>query len=160
MDSMVIFERKVNEEYIDNTLLSSNITSQYNYDGCRKNVEKLLDEYARLNFKYINIKPPKITSNYEFRYESYVPRKADPVGNSVELKFDTELEVKQFYSQISDLVDLMSNDEFKFFTEILLGHKSEDYICEKMGISRTGLVPIKTSCVVKMAMAFKIEVFS
>ena len=152
-----MIEKSTNEQYIDNFMLSNSIINLYDYDKTRENVNCMIDNYLKLQYKYINIQTPKITTNYEVRYECYVPKKTDPVGRYIERKFDAYNEVEEFYGEMTDVFARMNKDEKVFFTENLLNKKSEEYVAEKLGISRKGLKPIKYSCVIKLAIAFGIE---
>jgi len=123
----------------------------------KENVDMMLDNYVKLQYKFININPPRITAVYEARYESYVPRKSDPTGYYNQRKFDTDKEIKELYSEISDVLNKMTREELLYYNDNLLGKKSEDLTAEKLGLSRKGLKPIRNSCILKLAMAFGIE---
>lgn len=152
-----IVDKDMKEQYIDSFLLSNSIISIYDLIKTKMNVDDMVDNYLRLQYRYINIPMPRITTSYEIRYGSYVPTKSDPVGNYVARKFDTSDEVEEFYSEMVYVYDRMNQEEKLFFTEHLLNKKSEEYVAEKLGMSRKGLRPIKYSCIIKLAIAFGIE---
>lgn len=146
------------ERNIINCLLNSKIINRYNMSATRNNVEDLLGKYVSLQYKYLNITPPRITTNYEIRCESYSPTITDKVSYYVEKKFETEQEVKEFYQEIKIVLDNLTKDERIVLTQNLINMVSESITADFIGISRTGLKPIKQSCILKLALAFNIEV--
>lgn len=148
------------EEYFENCLLDKNIINEYDIELTKNEVIKLINKYQKLKYKYINLPAPKITTNYEIRYECFLPYQKNNSVNIIDLKLDTEIEIKKFYSLILDVINKMNKKERTFFYEKLMNKKSEDYVAELLNISRKGLQPIKNSCIIKFALAFNIEVIN
>lgn len=146
-----------NIEFLNNCLLNARIISHYNMELTKENVNMMLDNYIKLQYKYLNIIPPRITTSYEIRYDSFISKKSDPVGYYNERKFDTEKEVEYFYGEIRDVLQRMTSEELLYYNENLLRKKSEESTAEKLCLSRKGLKPIKNSCILKLAIAFGIE---
>lgn len=143
------------EEFMDNSLLDEEEIKNHSYEKCRLKVEEKVKKYLRATFKFINLIPPRITVNYEMRYNSFTPNAVDKVGNYVEQKIDAENEAKKIYSTINQAWDRLSYNERVYFTEVLLYKHSENYAIDKMkGATRHLLKQIKESCVIKVAMAF------
>lgn len=141
-----------------NKLLKKEIISQFDYIKTKKNLENLLTKISMLEFKYINIKFPTITPQYEFRYECFTNKKVDKVGNYVETKLDTEAEVDLLYATLSKATKLLTDSERYYFVENMFNNISEETIASKLNLSRTGFIPIKESCVIKIALSLGIAV--
>lgn len=146
------------ECYLENCLLDKDLIDEYDIELTKNEVKKLINKYQKLKYKYINIPSPKITTNYEIKYECFTPCYKNNSYNVVDLKLDTEIEIKQFYSLILEAINQMNKKERIFFYEKLMNKKSEDYVAELLNISRKGLQPIKNSCIIKFALVFNIEV--
>ncbi len=143
------------EEFMDNSLLDEEEIKEHSYEKCRLKVEEKVKKYLKATFKFMNLIPPRITVNYEMRYNSFTPNAIDKVGNYVERKVDAEREAREIYSTINQVWDRLSYNERVYFTEVLLYKHSENCAIEKMkDASRHLLKQIKESCVIKVAMAF------
>ena len=147
---------EIHEEFFDNLLLDDEEIKSYSYEKCRTEVEKKIKNYSRAHFKFINLIPPKITVNYEFRYESFTPKKIDKTGNYVADKIDSELEALEIYNALSQAWNRLSYNERVYTTEVLIYKKSENYALDHMKDASRYLLDhyIKKSCVIKLAMAF------
>lgn len=143
------------DEFMDNSLLDEEEIKEHSYEKCRLKVEEKVKKYLRATFKFMNLIPPRITVNYEMRYNSFTPNTVDKVGKYVEKKIDAENEAKEIFNTINKVWDRLSYNERVYFTEVLLYKHSENYAIEKMkNASRHLLKQIKESCVIKVAMAF------
>lgn len=152
-----MFTYQIDEELIDNALLSKNIIQKYEFKTCYDKVLNKIDDLLYYQSKYPNIPKVKITTNYEIRYESFVPKITDKVGNYVEKVVDTELQIKQLYSDIALALTSLSHDEFEYFQEVLYYKKSENYLIDKIQTSRFLFNHIKTSAIIKLAIALNVE---
>ena len=147
-------EAKV-DNFFDNLLLSNEEIKVHDFEKCKKIVEKKVQKYLRSCFKFINLIPPKITANYEMRYEAFTPATKDTTGNYVSKKVDAEIEALEIYSIINQIWERLSYNERVYFTEVLLYKKSENYAIEQMNdITRHLFKQVKESCIIKVAMAF------
>ena len=143
------------DNFFDNLLLSNEEIKAHDFEKCKKLVDKKVQKYLRSCFKFINLIPPKITANYEMRYEAFAPSTKDSTGNYVTKKVDAENEALEIYSIINQLWERLSYNERVYFTEVLLYKKSENYAIECMKDTTRHLFnQIKESCIIKIAMAF------
>lgn len=149
----MVLEFKIDDRFIDHPLLSKKELLKYDIDYCYKKVEEEVDKFisAQINYPFINA--PTITCNYEVRYECFVPKKIDKVGNYVILKITKEEEIMRLYSNIVTSLKFLSKNEFTFFLECLYYKHSGNEFIRKANSSRFLLDQIKGSCVVKMARA-------
>lgn len=145
-------------EEINKYLLSKDVINKYEMILTKKKVFILLGEYIRLQYKYLEIIPPRITYNYEVKYDFKSHDREDNLSYYLDKKLQTENEIRVFYFEIQKVLKNMTREEILIFNDLLLKKKSEDSICEKLSLSRTGLRPIKNSCILKLAMAFNLEI--
>ena len=91
----IVLEFKIDDRFIDHPLLSKKELLKYDIDYCYKKVEEEVDKFisAQINYPFINT--PTITCNYEVRYECFVPKKIDKVGNYVISKITKEEEIPE-----------------------------------------------------------------
>ena len=144
----IALEFKIDDIYIDNPLLSKNDLLKYDTEYCYEKVTKEIDKFIKAQLNFPNIKKPTITCNYEVRYECFVPRKVDKVGDYVTKKITQEEQIRELYSEITSSLKFLSKLEFKYFLICLYYKESQ---AEFMGATRTSFYQIKDSCVVKMA---------
>lgn len=138
--------------------LKKQIIMQYDYQKTKEKLENLLAKISELECIFVNIKFPTITPNYEFKYECFTQKKVDKVGNYVERKLDTEAEIDELYDSLTKATQLLSDSERYYFVENMLNGLSEEIISANLNVSRTGFIPIKESCVIKLALALGIAV--
>ncbi len=143
---------------INKYLLKGNVVNKYDMIKTKENVMLLLNEYVRLQCKYLEILPPKVTYNYEILGNYNKNHNFDKTTSYLDKKMETENEIKAFYFEIQKVLKNMTKREVIVFNYLLLKGNSEESVCEKIEISRTGLRPIKFSCILKIALAFNLEV--
>lgn len=144
---------------VEFSLLDKNFLSKYNLEQTEENVLEIISNYLKAQYKYIDIIPPRMTSNYEVKYESFNKFNAnDTVGKHIEEKIDAEIEIKKFYKVMTNVIQRMNTYERIYYAELLINGKSERYTSDLIGVSRNGLKPIKNSCILKIALAFNKEV--
>lgn len=141
-----------------NVRLKKQVIMQYDYNKTKKKLENLIAKIAELECVFVNIKFPTITPSYEFRYECFTKKKVDKVGNYVERKLDTEAEIDELYSTLTKATELLTDSERYYFVEGILNGLSEEIIASNLNVSRTGFIPVKESCVIKMALALGLAV--
>jgi len=148
-----------NEELMEFALLEKKFLSRFDLEKTEENVLEIMSDFFKAQYKYIGILPPRMTPNYEIRYEGFnssTPK--DTLGNYVASKLDTKQEIENFYKTMAGAISRMSLFERVYYTEYLLNGKSERYTADRIGLSRNGLAPIRISCIVKIALAFGKEV--
>ena len=139
-------------------LLPISLIKKYDMTITRENVEYLFDEFQVLNYKWRNIKFPSITPSYEVKYSSYIPVKVDPVGRFVELTLDTKSKIDKFNLYFVKVLKSLTKEELIYYHEKYQRFNSEEQIARKMHRSRNGLVHIRDSLILKVALAFNEEV--
>ena len=147
-------------EEFKNQLLSNKIIKTRDYVLCRKKVDEKMAIFEEYNYKYNEIKPPKITSNYEIKYEMFTNRISDKVGNFVAKRLDLLREVDKLYMSLCEILKKCTKEELIYFTGVYINHLAEDIICEKLNMSSSSLKRIKKSCIIKIAMHFDIDVMA
>lgn len=152
---MLKFEEKTCD--VNKYVLSRKITEKYDMITTKKNVMLLLSEYLRLQYKYLEISPPKITYNYEIKSDYQNKNMTDNLSYYLDKKLKVETEIKAFYFEIEKVLKNMTREELIVTNYLLLKGNSEESVCEILGLSRTGLRPIKNSCILKIALAFNLE---
>lgn len=73
-------------------------------------------------------------------------------------KIDSKNIMENFEAVFNPLFDMMSVQERKYYSLCLINNNSEQIVTDALGISRTGLQPIKQNCILKIALAFHIAV--
>lgn len=144
-----------NEELMEYALLDKRFLSNFDLEKTEENVIEIMNDFFKAQYQFMRISPPRMTSNYEVRFESLSSINfADCVGKYVETMLDSEQDIIKFYNIMANTITRMNIDEKVYYTEYLLNRKSEHYTAEKIGVSRKGMIPIKNSCIVKIALAF------
>lgn len=100
---------------VEFSLLDKNFLSKYNLEQTEENVLEIISNYLKAQYKYIDIIPPRMTSNYEVKYESFNKFNAnDTVGKHIEEKIDAdeisniikmENQLKSFVNKINTVKD-------------------------------------------------------
>lgn len=156
----MLFEYKLEDNIVDNPALPREEIQKYDMDICYEEVLKKINEFITLQVQYPNIPKPRITSNYEVRYECFIKSSNDKVGNYIAKKCDTEMRMQALYSEISLALSTLSRDEFTYFLDVLYLKKSENYLIDKIQTTRHLFKTIKASCIVKMAIALNVSAYS
>lgn len=153
MKKYELLEFKISEDCIDNPLLPSSEIAKYDFDYCFNEVQQKIDNYVIAQSEYPQINKPRITQNYEIRYEMYIPKKIDKVGDYVEKIITKEEEIIQLYSDVAASLTALSKDEFTYFLECIYFRKS-NYECRKItNFTRGYCSDLRDSCVIKLAKA-------
>lgn len=148
-----------NEELMEYALLDKKFLSNFDLEKTEENVMQIMSDFFKAQYKFMRVQPPRMTSNYDVKFESHSSlRVSDCLGNYVETKLDSEQEIIRFYNIMADTIMRMNITEKVYYTELLLNGRSERYTAEKIGVSRNGMIPIKNSCIVKIALAFGKEI--
>lgn len=144
----------------DINLLSMKLVESRNYIETKKNVdEEILYKYEEYKYKCHEILPPKISQNFEVRYESFTVNFSDKVGNYVQKKLDLIQKADEFYNELAMAMKNLNLDEIVYFKYYLNG-VSEDSMCERMNTNKCSLKRIKMSAIIKIAMYFDIDVIA
>lgn len=140
-------------------LLSDNVCNIYYYKNLKSDLKSYFDKFNDMKYIY-NISKEygiNLVSNYEIREEKRLIKVNDKVSNFVEKELDKEEFTREVYEKSLSLASKLTYKEAIYFVESFFSNKSDDYISEEIGISRTGLQKIRKSCLVKMYLEFPIE---
>ncbi len=74
-------------------------------------------------------------------------------SNAADMQMDAEALLNATSPLIAKLKESFTNDEKLYYDYCLASNNSENVLCEIMKISKQGLVPIKNSCLLKIAFA-------
>ena len=146
------------ESVVEYGLLDKAFLAQYDLVQTEKNVNDIIMKFLKSQYKYLGIQPPRMTTNYEIVYAIVVNNCYDKVGKYVADKLDTKQDIINFYNVMAGAIERMNTYERVYYTEFLLNKKSERYTADRIGVSRNGMIPIRNSCILKIAMAFGKEV--
>lgn len=137
-----------------NSLLSKRIIDKYDYGKSKEEVIKIITNLEEARYKYGNLVFPSISSNFEIKFNSNISYTNDKVSNYVERKLDGLEYINETNQKLSEVSCTFTKEESQYFINYFLYKKSEDFICEEMIISKNSLIPIKESCVIKIALMF------
>lgn len=149
-------EEIVADECLEASLLNKEFIKDYDILATEVNVKEKIKNYLKLQCRYPNIAPPKITTSYGAVFSSCSFR--DKLGEYVANLLDDEKELVDTAEKIKNLFNIFCSEEKIYFTEFLLHSQSERKVLDIIGVSRDGLLPIKKSCILKVGLAFGIEV--
>ncbi len=142
----------------DNAILCDSIVDNFNYDKCKENLKKLINQYLVYELEYHHINPPQITPNYEIRYEQFTGNRNDKILNYIVKKIDSEEELKEFYDNLYIALGKLTFEELKYFKQHYINGRSEESIMYQMHINTRYYMKVKKSCVVKLTLYFNIAV--
>lgn len=141
-------------------LLSLKIVKSRDYHSCKKKVDDLMYRFEEYRYRYHEISPPQITPNYEVRLEFSSHYVSNPTENYVQKKLDAMQEIEEFYLEMSKALSILCKEELIYFKGTYYNRMKEEKICDILNISRDSLRRIKESCIVKIAMYYKIDILA
>lgn len=134
----------------NNVLLSKNIVKKYDINKTKECIKEILEELEEAKFVAKILIEPTITPTNNISFSSNKSYTYDKVGNFIEKKLDTLKFIEETNKTLDYVCKTFSLREQKYFLNYFIYKKSEEKICELMHFSRTSLVPMKESCIVKM----------
>lgn len=146
---------KIDVSNYRNPLLKNIFLLEFNYEESKKSVDELMRNIEEWKYSYINLIPPKITSNYEIRYEKLNFTPTDRVGDFVEKKVDMEIMIDKIYQSLKKILENLNNQELDFFDMFYYNRMSEAIIGERLRVGHTQLLHIKQSCIIKIALGLE-----
>lgn len=146
---------KIDVSNYRNPLLKNIFLLEFNYEESKKGVDELMRNIEEWKYSYINLIPPKITSNYEIRYEKLNFTPTDKVGDFVEKKVDMEIMIDKIYQSLKKILENLNNQELDFFDMFYYNRMSEAIIGERLRVGHTQLLHIKQSCIIKIALGLE-----
>lgn len=147
----------IEQEYLENEILSKEFVEDYNLEECMVISKLLMKKFNRLRNACPEELELRITPNYEPVYSCPLPRKNNQMD-----KIDNHIDDVNDYAfmneKIKNIMKKMNNEEKACFTELLLHNKAEYAVAKIMGRSRNGMIPFVNSCVVRLVLAFHMEI--
>ncbi len=147
-------------------LLRKETIREFDVTSCKENLEKIITEYIKAKYSYINIKKQgeeyynsSSGVNYDYRPECFTIKYSDRVANKIGFKIDNEREAIEVGYKINELYKKFTDGERDFFDIILLNGNAQKFVEDKYRLSKHGLEPIKQSCIVKSALHFGVAVY-
>ena len=146
---------KIDVSNYRNPLLKNIFLLEFNFEESKKSVDELMRNIEEWKYSYINLIPPKITSNYEIRYEKLNFTTTDKVGDFVEKKVDMEKEIDKVYQKLKIVLEKLNHEELDYFNMSYYNRKSETIIGSRLCVGHTQLLHIKQSCIIKIALGLE-----
>lgn len=154
-DVIIMRKSKIDVSNYRNPLLKNIFLLEFNFEESKKSVDELMRNIEEWKYSYINLIPPKITSNYEIRYEKLNFTPTDKVGDFVEKKVDMEIMIDKIYQSLKKILENLNNQELDFFDMFYYNRMSEAIIGERLRVGHTQLLHIKQSCIIKIALGLE-----
>lgn len=147
------------EEYVDTCLLTKEDLEEYDVEAITENIIKKIREFKKSRNRFLDGYHYRMTPKYEPRLEMFTVRKSDPVGKTVEYKFDSQEEYDDFNIRLEKLLALMSYDEAVYINDCLISSISESTVRGKLNLGKDSFKKIKNSALVRFAIAFNLVVY-
>lgn len=141
-----------NNSYI--SLLEKETYEYHYYSGLRNDLLKIFNKFNDVKYSLSYDDGFSITGNYEFTENQKQLNNIDSVSNYVEKRLGLEGYALKVYKKIISLSRKLTKGEAIYFVNTFFAKKSEEYISERLEISRTYLQKIKKSCLVKTYLEF------
>lgn len=133
-----------------------------NYDivQTKENVENLFFQYKEAKFTFFASEKAlkNISMNFNPKYNQNMITANDKVGDNVCKKVDSYNFIKSFDEVLNPLLEILSPHEKKYYLYCIANENSEQTVADIIGISRTGLQPIKNNCILKFGLAFQVAI--
>ena len=146
--------------YLDNYLLSSYDTKDYNIESTYNKVLAKLKELKLARSKFVDGYHLRITQNYLPKLEMKTNSKSDYVGNFVESLLDSIDIYNEFNKELYKLYNVISKVEVAYINDCLIGNDSQISFMERFNLTRTEFRKVKTSSIVRLGLAFNIIVYN
>ncbi len=134
-----------------NDVLSENLINQFDYNCIKKNIIDFIQVINLLSFKLKNIEKPRITANYEIKYNCFVPTTSSKIENFVIKKIWLEEEIKDAISKYTIAINSLNELERKVFIKEYICGSKDEVICYETGITPTKLLQVKKSASIKFS---------
>lgn len=154
----VNLDEVLNHYSVTEMQLRESIINRYDYELTKINVEKIVSAYSdalyNVKFRPSSIKASKINQVPVFSGFNY----SDKVSDDVEFICDNEIEASKLKEDIEFAYSRMTKSEQIYWNISVISQASQSTIMNALKVSRTGLIPIRDSCIIKFAMIFGIAV--
>lgn len=138
--------------------LSNMIIEKYNYKATKHNVDEFMAPLYEKIMEFRSIAPPSISSNLKDIVVQETYRNSNPTEGYVIKKLTTKEEVKEYYSVIQSIIDLLNDAEKLCFKAEYLSQLTIENLVEKTNLSESTIKRIRKSCIIKFALALDLAV--
>lgn len=135
------------------SLLSDEFCNKYYYTQLKSDLKKIIKKFN--DIKYFDIADNLKATNYEINADIHANKNSDKILNYIINKIDNETYLVKIYNLLKSLSYKFTLSETIYFVETFFSEKTDDAICERLGLSRTGIQKIRKSCLVKTYLEFK-----
>lgn len=153
MNNIKEYESMYSECYV----LDKVIWDKYDMKQTKINVVKIIQNYKEMKAKFIYLATLHELGLTAYNIEN-VHNKISSGNNftdKIDVKMDIENELQIKKSILDKLNSSFTENEKKYYDYCLQNNKSEERLRDRLGgLSKLGLLPIKNSCVLKIALAF------
>lgn len=136
----------------ENPLLKNSYIELFNFAETKKNIDIFMDQIEEWKYMCINILPPKITQNYDIKYEKFISNVSDKVGNYVQQKLDLEQKVIETYDKLAQILSRLNYSELDYFNMSYYHRLSDEIIANRLNVGESYIAHIKRSCIIKIAL--------
>lgn len=147
----------VEQEYLENEILDKDFIDDYDIDECLIIAKMIMKKYTRLKNSCPEEVELRLTPTYEPIYSCPLPRKNNAM-DKVDRHMDDVNDYAFMNEKIKNIMQKMNAEEKACFTEYLLHNKPEYVVAKIVGRSRPGVMPFINSCVIRLVLAFHMEV--
>ena len=153
MNSTKKYEDMYNECYV----LDKVIWDKYDMKKKKNNVVKIIQNYKELKSKFIHLAVLYELGLTAHNTENIYNRSNSTHGftDKIDFKIDVENDLNVKTAIFDKLNSSFTEYEKKYYDHCLQNNRSEEQLRDNLGgISKLGLLPIKNSCILKIAFAF------
>ena len=143
-----------------NFVFSNKEIEKYNIPQTKTNVEDLVSEYKEAKFSLMASTKAleNISTYFTPKCVQSTSKTHDKLGDNVAKKIDSDTFIKSYDEVITPLLKTFTPSEKKYYLYCIANENSEQMLADSLGLSRTGLQPIKNNCILKIGLAFQIAV--
>lgn len=134
-----------------NGLLSETIINQFDYNLTKKNIIDFISGINLLYLKLNNFEKPKITPNYEIKYNCFTPITSSKIEKFIINKIYLEDEIKQMISKYVFAINSLNQLERTVFIKTYIYDLKEEIIAMEVGLNINKLIQIKKSTSIKFS---------
>lgn len=140
-----------------NGILSDFIINQFDYNEIKKNITDFISAINLLTFRLKNIEKPKITANYEIKYNCFVPTTSSKIEKFVINKIYLEEEIKDIISKYTYAINSLNELERKVFIRSYINEDKDETLCNELVINNAKLLQVKKSASIKFSTILDLE---
>lgn len=153
--------KKYENMYSECYVLDKVIWDKYDMKHTKINVVKIIQSYKELKSKLIHLVALHDLGLTAHNFDTICNKSNSNVSfaDKIDIKLDLEKKL-DFETAIFDKLNASFTElEKKYFDYCLQNNKSEEQLLNNIGgLSKLGLLPIKNSCILKIALAFNVAV--